>query len=88
MRNTRFYRYYLQSEAWQNKRRKVLFRDGRQCQHCGSRDELEIHHLHYRNLGHEKLADLMTLCKTCHQQIHKKPANRAKKRKRHYGRKK
>ena len=85
MKNRAFYRTYLQSEAWQHKRRWVLFRDGRQCQHCGSRTQLEVHHRHYRNLGCEKLEDLITLCKTCHQQQHGKPAkNHAKKRQRHF----
>jgi 5-methylcytosine-specific restriction endonuclease McrA len=89
MKNRAFYRTYLQSEAWRHKRRWVLFRDERQCQHCGSRTQLEVHHRHYRNLGREKLEDLITLCKTCHQQQHGKPLKdklkKTIKRRRHYG---
>lgn len=31
---------------------------------------LNLHHLHYRNIGHEKLEDLQALCRHCHLKVH------------------
>lgn len=83
-RRSEFYHTYMSSLAWQDKRRRVLFRDGNQCQHCGSREYLEVHHLSYARLGCERLADLITLCRTCHQKQHQPASQRRKKRLRRY----
>lgn len=60
------YRIYLQSEQWQRIRKMILERDGDSCVVCGSRENLEIHHKNYLNVGNENLSDLTTLCSTCH----------------------
>lgn len=31
---------------------------------------LEVHHVHYRNLGCEEAADLIVLCWECHERTH------------------
>jgi len=57
-------------------RRKVLERDNYQCVKCGSKENLEIHHkIPYSNFllprNANKLENLVTLCKKCHQSEHK-----------------
>ena len=65
------YRLYLNSEAWQKKRKAVLRRDGYKCQMCGAVMNLDVHHVSYENLCNEKLSDLVTLCRECHKKLHK-----------------
>ena len=65
------YREYFKSKAWQRKRSKVIFRDGAQCRACGSRENLEVHHLTYARFTEEWLGDLVTLCESCHKAVHK-----------------
>lgn len=61
---------YIQSAAWQLKRQQILKRDNHKCVVCFSKDRLEIHHISYRHLGNEPLKDLVTVCRTCHQNTH------------------
>ena len=44
--------------------------DNRQCCMCGSDYRLECHHISYKNLFHESMDDLRTVCRVCHQAIH------------------
>lgn len=37
---------------------------------CGRTSELEVHHLSYKNLGHEPIEELRTLCPRCHNDAH------------------
>ena len=57
---------------WRKIRAKTLERDGYQCTEFNNIDRLEAHHLTYENEGHEKLEDLITLCKSCHAKVPKK----------------
>lgn len=42
------------------------------CQICGSRQNLQVHHLDYTRFGGKELVnDLMGTCFTCHNEIHK-----------------
>lgn len=63
---------YLSSIEWNILRAVVLSRDKHCCQHCNSTNNLEVHHITYENLGAEKLDQLVTVCRNCHQQIHDK----------------
>lgn len=63
------YAAYLLSPRWRSLRARVLDRDTRQCQDCGGRTALQVHHLRYR-LGREQLEDLTTLCQSCHRRLH------------------
>ena len=40
------------------------------CWLCGTANNLDVHHIHYKNLGHENLEDLSLLCRTCHTNYH------------------
>jgi hypothetical protein len=56
----------------ENLRIACLMRDDYQCQQCGKRNcRLEAHHLIYREQGgKDTLANLLTLCETCHKRVH------------------
>ena len=60
---------YLESKRWRRIRSQILDRDMK-CQYCGSLHNLQVHHIHYLNLGFEKLEDLVLLCESCHSQLH------------------
>lgn len=63
---------YLQSDEWSEKRDKRKEIDGERCRICGRPMDLQVHHLNYRNVGHENIyEDLITLCKYCHGMVHK-----------------
>jgi len=51
--------------------RRVLKRDGWRCQVCGSRTDLQVHHLRSRaQLGADAEDNLFTGCALCHRAIH------------------
>ena len=72
----------MNSPAWKTLRQKVFDRDDRKCTKCGCEPSrgnwLEAHHKHYRNLGHENLEDLLTLCRGCHADHHNKKNKKKK----------
>lgn len=64
---------YLRSDEWAELRGEVLTRDEFQCQVCGNKHNLEVHHVTYIALGNESLEDLVTLCGGiigCHNKLH------------------
>ena len=63
------YEAYLQSDNWRIKCHKVHARAHGGCEWCGDTSR-EIHHLHYDRLGHERLTDLIALCRRCHKEAH------------------
>ncbi len=65
-----FKRKYLRSKAWEQKRQKRFKLDKYCCALCYSEENLECHHITYKNLGHEPLENLRTVCRECHQEIH------------------
>lgn len=64
--HTKEYEDYLKSEKWAVKRIFALHRAGNACERCGYIFGLQVHHKHYRNLGHEPPEDLEVLCLDCH----------------------
>lgn len=67
------YREYIQSDRWDKKRRKRLKKDNYTCVDCGERDRpLDVHHLSYDRLGNERMDDLVSLCRKCHNERHEK----------------
>lgn len=66
------YTAYLNSPQWKAKRVEALDHYGRICSKCGGATKLEVHHKHYRNFKDEKLDDLEILCRTCHQEFHRR----------------
>lgn len=64
------YNEYLTTPEWHDLRIKIINRDKNLCQECFSKKANEVHHLHYRNVFKEKLEDLISVCKDCHNKIH------------------
>jgi hypothetical protein len=63
---------YLSSPEWQSMRKAVHIHKRHQCEVCGSKSNLEVHHNTYKRLGNENIDDLNLLCRKHHQQIHDK----------------
>jgi len=61
--------------SFENTRAYVLNRDSYKCQHCEGKTKnkkLEVHHIIFkRNNGSDEAENLITLCKTCHDKLHK-----------------
>jgi len=67
------YKEYINSEEWERKREEVFEIYGEICFFCGGYIQIQIHHIHYKNLKNEKKGDLIPLCGLCHNQLHKDP---------------
>lgn len=63
---------YMQSEAWNRKRRERLKMDRYTCQDCGAQNvPLDVHHITYERFGgNELMSDLKSLCRPCHELRH------------------
>jgi len=66
------YGEYLQTDEWQETRRKALKRAQFKCQLCNSGGQLNVHHRTYERRGEEDYTDLIVLCKNCHSKHHDK----------------
>jgi len=64
------YRDYLRTPEWQERRKRILERDGYHCQVCNASEHLNVHHRDYTRRGYEYDSDLTTLCQDCHQVFH------------------
>jgi 5-methylcytosine-specific restriction endonuclease McrA len=64
------YSEYIVSDAWNRKRKKILGQRGNRCEFCRSSKNLQLHHLTYARLGHERASDLQVLCRDCHASTH------------------
>ena len=63
------YEEYLRSPQWARKRFQALKRARFRCGRCGQyRVGLEVHHLTYEHLGHERARDLLVVCPPCHEE--------------------
>ena len=63
------YRAYLESDEWRWKANAAKEAAGC-CAVCGATTELETHHKTYVRVGHERLSDLVVLCRRCHLRYH------------------
>ena len=64
-------RLRLDRKTYGELQRQVLERDGWKCQLCGSRTQLQVHHLQSRaRLGADVESNLITLCSVCHESVH------------------
>ena len=61
----------LDPEEYTLLRNRVLERDSWLCQNCGSMKDLQVHHMKPRSqLGGDVIHNLITLCVTCHRELH------------------
>ena len=67
------YHAYITSPEWQKTRARYFASNmPKSCLGCGTRDgPLDLHHRSYATLGNENLLDLVLLCRTCHENVHK-----------------
>lgn len=64
------YLEYMHSAAWERKRNAAFNHHGRFCHKCGSTHRLNAHHRTYARLGHERMSDIVILCRSCHSKEH------------------
>jgi len=77
------YEIYLNSGHWKALREQAIARDGGKCQHCGTDKNLRVHHLRYRKDPHlVPVGWLLTLCETCHEELHRQKAKERRERRR------
>lgn len=70
------YEAYRKTAEWRQRRESCLGSYDYRCQVCGCtswRRPVDVHHLHYRNVGNEKPEDLIPLCSVHHSLIHNQP---------------
>jgi hypothetical protein len=65
------YAVYMRSPEWKDFRLRIIAERGSKCEKCGrTSGVIQVHHLHYRNLGCEKPQDVLVVCDACHRSIH------------------
>lgn len=65
------YNKYISSNLWRARREKHFQMKGRICACCQSTKSIHAHHSSYENFATEKeIEDLVSLCKTCHFDLH------------------
>ena len=59
------------TREWAALKRQIHRRDGYRCCLCGCSDvQLHVHHRTYATYAEERLEDLITLCRCCHENFH------------------
>lgn len=77
-RQKTLYEEKLSDPKWKERRKQILKRDHYQCQWCGNKDNLQIHHKYYSKYPDEKKCEpwdypdeaFITLCDECHKKVH------------------
>ena len=65
-------RLRLDPKLYEKLRKQVLRRDRWQCQICGCRQNLQVHHRQLRSQqGSDDELNLITLCAACHERLHR-----------------
>lgn len=69
--NKMTYDEHLASDHWQDVRRRYWSSNlPKMCEVCGQTIGLQLHHRSYKRLGHERLQDIVLLCRSCHDNVH------------------
>ena len=64
---------YLSTQSWKTKKAKALKLANNKCTHCGSKNNLNVHHDYgYKLIQNEPISCLRVLCSTCHTRLHEK----------------
>lgn len=64
------YKEYLNSKHWITFRYNFFKKVSNQCRMCQCTQGLNLHHKTYKNIGNEKIEDVVGLCFKCHKYIH------------------
>lgn len=88
VRHTQEFDWFYQKKAWKLTRAKALARDSYLCRMCSDHGEIKaaqlVHHIIYVEEDIQKalqLDNLLSLCHSCHNNIHKDDEKRKKKNK-------
>lgn len=71
-------RLYLRTVHWRYRATQARIDSDFTCNDCGTRRTrnhwltLDVHHMNYDRLWHERASDLMVLCRRCHDRWHGK----------------
>lgn len=65
------YETYIRSSVWFNRKEEFFRRYSRKCKACGSNKSIQCHHMSYKHMGREPDSDLIALCRSCHNGIHR-----------------
>lgn len=63
------YSEYINGDVWKKKRVKRLTMSNFGCEVCGSKEDVQVHHLTYERIFKEDMKDLMPLCVTHHNAV-------------------
>ena len=69
------YDSYLESDHWNERRRRSIELADFRCKRCGASAPeviLHVHHKTYKRLGNEHDSDLEVLCERCHREHHER----------------
>ena len=56
---------------WERVKREVMKRDGRKCRCCGSREQVDPHHIKFKSAGGgDSTKNVAAICRVCHDDIH------------------
>ena len=66
------YKKYIRSPEWRAKKAKYWASNApKECYICGRTNRpMDLHHRTYKNLGNERLMDLVPVHRSCHDKIH------------------
>jgi hypothetical protein len=64
------YLEHIRSPQWARTRKEHIERVGGNCEICGWRRAMQVHHWWYGRLGHELPCDLCAICTVCHHKLH------------------
>ena len=63
------YHEYLRSDDWRCLVRQIKKRCDGICERCQVNDMADTHHLTYSRVFHERLDDLLGVCRSCHEYL-------------------
>lgn len=64
------YKLYIKSKKWSQRKKTYYKHHKKECVICGSKYEIGLHHISYKNLGKEHDEDLVSLCWFHHSKYH------------------
>lgn len=80
MQKRRFEKYskYLDSKEWLKRKKDYYSKHPKECAICRTKQDIDLHHMSYRNLGNERDSDLVPLCHPHHEEYHNTNQNISK----------
>jgi hypothetical protein len=62
---------YIHSPWWKRRKQRYYRRHLKKCRVCGSKVQVQLHHLTYERMYQERDTDLVALCAVHHKQAHR-----------------